>query len=81
MSDEGWVMPTEACKTTPRRRTGKGALGKRRAMRRDIVWALNQVTMTNSGGCRARDITTDLSGECERALNLTRVFFGKVPWG
>ena len=38
MSDEDWVMPVEARETTPRRETGKGALGKWRAARGNTNW-------------------------------------------
>ncbi len=48
--------------------TGKGALGKWRARRRNIGWSQNQSTDDNTDACRAERITVQPRGVCRRVL-------------
>ena len=68
MSDEDWVMPIEACETTPRRETGKGALGKWRAARGNTNWMHCQILGAKFQYGRAEGITGCSRDVCRRVL-------------
>ena len=68
MSDEDWVMPVEARETTPRRETGKGALGKWRAVRGNTNWMQRQILGDKFQYGRAEGITGCSRAVCMRVL-------------